>query len=408
MVGSIAKSRTTRADERREVGALQLAVRHVGRNREGDTSRARRPRGARQLAGTLQHPLADGNDDAGLLRDLDEVARCRRGRGPGAANATALRRATRAPVVRSNWGWNSTRELVLLEGTPQRPFGQAIARRPACASPRRRFRDEHRHVASPGTWRRRRRAAGSWRGPTPGSSRRCRCWPTPSPRRARARTAPRTPRLPVRRAPRAWRSSARSSHSTTNSSPPKRAIVSCARTVAQQATAHRDEQLVAGLVAESVVDELEAVEVDEQHGDHRATVVGEAAPARGPGGPGPGRGWATRSACRAARGDRAPGALASRSMATEIRSRARSMAASSSGAGSRTVRRKKPSRPRNSVSSGVRIGMDQSPTRPWERQISVTPGMVPSAAMSRITWSSVALSDRLISSTVVSVSATRT
>ena len=40
--------------------------------------------------------------------------------------------------------------------------------------------------------------------------------------------------------------------------------------------AHRDQELVAGLVTEAVVHELEAVEVDEQHRHHRFVVaVGE-------------------------------------------------------------------------------------------------------------------------------------
>ena len=39
-----------------------------------------------------------------------------------------------------------------------------------------------------------------------------------------------------------------------------------------QAPAHRDQQLVAGLVPEAVVHQLEPVEVDEQHRDHRVVV----------------------------------------------------------------------------------------------------------------------------------------
>ena len=50
----------------------------------------------------------------------------------------------------------------------------------------------------------------------------------------------------------------------TNSSPPKRAIVSPGRT-ARQALGGGDQQLVAGAVAERVVDDLEVVDVGEQH-----------------------------------------------------------------------------------------------------------------------------------------------
>ena len=60
---------------------------------------------------------------------------------------------------------------------------------------------------------------------------------------------------------------ARSSQSTTNSSPPMRAMVSWRRTVAGEPPAHRHQELVAGLVTEAVVHQLEAVEVDEQHRD---------------------------------------------------------------------------------------------------------------------------------------------
>ena len=58
----------------------------------------------------------------------------------------------------------------------------------------------------------------------------------------------------------------RSSHSTVNSSPPNRATVSPGRTARAQARPSCDQQLVAGVVAEAVVDDLEPVEVEEQHG----------------------------------------------------------------------------------------------------------------------------------------------
>ena len=59
-----------------------------------------------------------------------------------------------------------------------------------------------------------------------------------------------------------------SSHSTTNSSPPKRATVSPARTEFEQAAADRDQDQVAGLVAVGVVGLLEQVQVDEHHRGH--------------------------------------------------------------------------------------------------------------------------------------------
>ena len=61
----------------------------------------------------------------------------------------------------------------------------------------------------------------------------------------------------------------RSSHSTVNSSPPKRATVSPGRITDSSLRATVDEQLVAGIVAQAVVDVLEAVEVEEHHADAR-------------------------------------------------------------------------------------------------------------------------------------------
>ena len=62
--------------------------------------------------------------------------------------------------------------------------------------------------------------------------------------------------------------------STMNSSPPWRAGRSLARAVAQ-ALGRFDEQHVAGGVAEAVVDLLEAVEVEEQHGEAGPVAAGD-------------------------------------------------------------------------------------------------------------------------------------
>ena len=55
----------------------------------------------------------------------------------------------------------------------------------------------------------------------------------------------------------------------TNSSPPSRAAVSPSRIARPKSLADGDQQGVAGLVAIAVVDRLEVVEVDEQHGELR-------------------------------------------------------------------------------------------------------------------------------------------
>lgn len=62
-----------------------------------------------------------------------------------------------------------------------------------------------------------------------------------------------------------------SSQTTTNSSPPTRATVSPARRRPREALRGVAQELVAGGVAEAVVDDLEAIEVDQ---DHAGAVVG--------------------------------------------------------------------------------------------------------------------------------------
>ena len=63
----------------------------------------------------------------------------------------------------------------------------------------------------------------------------------------------------------AWRCPATSSSSTANSSPPKRAAVSLGRMLVVEPLGDLDQHLVAGGVAEAVVDRLEVVEVEEDH-----------------------------------------------------------------------------------------------------------------------------------------------
>ena len=57
------------------------------------------------------------------------------------------------------------------------------------------------------------------------------------------------------------------SQRTTNSSPPRRATVSPGRRSASIRRGDRPQHRVAGVVAVGVVDRLEAVEIDEEHGD---------------------------------------------------------------------------------------------------------------------------------------------
>ncbi len=71
------------------------------------------------------------------------------------------------------------------------------------------------------------------------------------------------------------RSPGRPSHSSANSSPPMRASVSLSATSGAEPQRDLAEQLVAALVAERVVDELEAVDVEHEHGDRAAVARGE-------------------------------------------------------------------------------------------------------------------------------------
>ena len=54
---------------------------------------------------------------------------------------------------------------------------------------------------------------------------------------------------------------------TANSSPPNRATTSLARRLRAQSLAHRAQQPVADQVAERIIDPLEAIQVQQQHGD---------------------------------------------------------------------------------------------------------------------------------------------
>ena len=93
-----------------------------------------------------------------------------------------------------------------------------------------------------------------------------------------------------------------------NSSPPRRATVSSSPQQARQALADLAQHLVAVVVAERVVDLLEAVEVEQHHGHAGAGAPGDRGWRAGCA-CGRGRGWAARSARRAGRGARrsAPG-----------------------------------------------------------------------------------------------------
>ena len=96
-----------------------------------------------------------------------------------------------------------------------------------------------------------------------------RCWRRPCPRRGR-RARPGRPRRPPRAGSPATSSAPSSSmrgRITANSSPPRRASTSVRRSRVAHRLADARDQLVADRVAERVVDVLEVVEVDREHGD---------------------------------------------------------------------------------------------------------------------------------------------
>ena len=99
---------------------------------------------------------------------------------------------------------------------------------------------------------------------------------------------------------------AASSMSSANSSPPSRAAVSDWRTDAGQPRGTVDQQLVADAVAHGVVDDLEVVQVDEEHARGPAGTARAASSASAASLARTAPGWAARSARRGRRGTSAP------------------------------------------------------------------------------------------------------
>ena len=79
-----------------------------------------------------------------------------------------------------------------------------------------------------------------------------------------------------------------------NSSPPSRATVSAVANAALQPPADRDQELIAHLVTQAVVDELETVDVEEEDTEPSNQAAASSVRRPGPDGPGEVRGWADR------------------------------------------------------------------------------------------------------------------
>ena len=250
-------------------------------------SGARSPKRARQrrrlLAGLAQGPRADLQDQGALLGDRDELAR-REQPALGVLPAhERLDRVQRAAVERHD-RLVVEPQLSGVERAAERPLGRdalerSVAKRLVEDLPVPRaalLRAVHRDVRVAQQALRvaicaAREHDADARGhdvlacPRGGTARSSACWT-----RSATRTAP--------------SSEARSSQSTTNSSPPKRAsvnssspkraTVSLARRAACSRSATDSQELVAGAVPERVVDVLEPVEIEEQQRGERAVALG--------------------------------------------------------------------------------------------------------------------------------------
>ena len=219
---------------------------------------------------SCEHPAADGDDQPGLLGDGDELGRVRAGRVAGAASAAA-------PRSRRSAGREVDDRLVVERGA-RRVDAPGAGRSRAASSghgagrawPGRRRRGGRVPRPWRGTWRCRRRAAGPRRGRSRGRATampmlavtKTSCPPRSKGRASARRGCARRPATASRRRRRRRRAGWRTRR--------RRAGRRCraareAGTRSRRAT--RDQQLVAGRVAEAVVDDLEAVEVEEQDGE---------------------------------------------------------------------------------------------------------------------------------------------
>ena len=261
-----------------------LAGGEVDREVERTRVRALLVPGQGLLAGALEHPAADRLDQAALLGDRDELA------GPSRPRSGCCQRSSASTAVDLAGCEGDDRLVVEQQLVARRAPGAAPARAPGAgprgrASPRRRARSGLGRAPWPGTSPRRRRGSGrsALHLPVAGVGDRDAdaggdevLGPVEVETAARRRSQTRSAIA------RASCSSVRSSTRIPNSSPPKRATVSRGTQVVAQPRRHRPQQLVAGVVAEAVVDHLEVVEVEEEDPDRiaRARPPG-AAPPRG-------------------------------------------------------------------------------------------------------------------------------
>ena len=238
-----------------------------------DVHRDDEVRPSRRLAtGGVQHPVADRNDQAALLGHGDELGRGNRA-AVGMPPAQKRLDAEHGGRIERNLRLIVNRKLVRHRARAAMPFpapcggaasGPCRPRRSRRDCDRRTSPDRERYPRSARFWR--------CRGRQPGSAR-PRCW--------------HRPRLPSRRPGRdrqGWPECARTVSarrcvlampvtSTANSSPPSRATRSVSRTQLRRRSAQSHQHLVAGRMAQTVVDFLEAIEVDAEHRGPLAAAV---------------------------------------------------------------------------------------------------------------------------------------
>ena len=261
-------------DGRHHVRVRELARAQVHREAEvGRTAVAAVPV-AQPAARLADRPRAHLHDQAALLGDRKELVRRRAGRAPGAPTGSAPRRrpSRRTGGSRAAGSRAADRRARARATAPARSRSR---RRRARASPCRTARCARRRAPWPGTSRRPRPPPAA-SGPHPRPARRARCR---SSALSRSSAPPARSGCAISRCSRSATPTASStppiaSHSTVNSSPPKRATVSSGPQHPLDARGHLAEHLVAGDVAEAVVDPLEPVHVQEVHGDRlRARAV---------------------------------------------------------------------------------------------------------------------------------------
>ena len=254
----------------REVRVLELAGGDVDRDRQ--RLEAVGVQLGERLGRRAQDELAERADQAGLLRERDELRRAR-----PRVQRTSASAPTSRPLPRSICGWKLTVSSLVLERRAQallevEPAQQPRAGRVAENSSTRSLPASLAWYIAVSASRSSTSASSSSGAATrqPMLTRTWRRWP------AMSNGADSAPRMrPARIVAPVW-SASRAQHGELVAADPGDEIAVVHG--AAQALGDLDQQAVAGLVAEAVVDELEVVEVQEEHGQPLLRAHGRAQP----------------------------------------------------------------------------------------------------------------------------------